>query len=1413
MKKAIIFSILTTLFVSVMAQNVIVTIDGNHYTTGKNLITNPSFEENPAANKYMVNGWTLGNYEQMYTTDSGGAFLWFAQGGHDGGAYIQANKHTGSAGDGSIGQRWEIQPGKKYYISFWLAKNAAEDQYVPVLSLTNKESTAGGQNEERKLLGSSDADFGYGNCDNGEWCETVVTFDSEDYTYLQFSARWLKEGDTQVCFDDFYLSELTPVASNVYVFQMDTPGTLADSIPEAQKTNVSTLVLSGTINGDDITFIKSLPNLKNLDLEKATIRYETGSVRTEESELMQFDFTIPNSNKTLANDTYYLRNVESGLYLTADLYNHNGNQASLGTHGIDLIVTRLESGKYAIKSNIGEGYFGTANGYIYMDTEQTEWRINEVEDGIYTISLDGHFYIGYNGTNILVSQLTNSSSASAQWRFLTKDDLCTEMELTASEKNPVDATFLITGQGFNYRDSYRNNEWKGEPVLGGDVTNYCAEKWNTTFNIYQTIVDIPNGYYIATVQGFYRNGNGYAAAEEYNNGEEKIYAMFYANNVSNPLLSVFSESQKHEEGGWDYETVAGYIPNEMTTASEVFTTGAYADNKLVFLVEDGKLTIGIREDQTVNGSWAIFDNFELAYLGKEKPSIPLTPEEANKPELYIADGTYYLKNMESGLYLTAANAWGTQASLDTHGLDLTITRLENGKYTIETQIGIGYFGEINGYRFMDVEPTEWIFEEIEKDIYNITIDGTNYIGYDGTTILAPDLTDATSAATQWALITKEELLAEFASASKKNPVNATFLITGQGFTRTDDNRNNAWQDSPTTGGDNNNFCAEKYNTTFDVYQTLTDIPNGIYEVSVQGFYRNGGYTAAAAAHNAGTEELLAVFYANTETTPLMSIFAESKETAEDGWATPTTAGFVPNNMTDASNVFTSGAYADNKLQVIVTDNTLRIGIKQDSHTDADWTIFDNFTLIYLGKETPNINIPEQQGVIVNALQYFTLTIDGDKKLSKGSKASDTSVKLIDKADNSVAAFGATTIVDDNTVDIVLDKRVSKAGTYRLEFAAGEFSSMYDTRKTISSTNLLAGMQQLQQVSFFKNLSNIGTGIFHDCPNLLAVKWNSTLYANSLFFDAPSTTGNLIVYVPIGTACSYTGNVVRGIQASNIVLTDKKPLMIPTAFKAKSVSYTRSFSKPTTPGVAGGWETIVLPFDVTSIVSETRGALAPFNSGDSGVHPFWLAEQTGSGFSYTTSMKANHPYIISMPNSEEYAEEFNIRGNVTFSAADETGSVTVSATSTEDMAKGPNFELVPTYTTVAKSNTVYAINNEEYNNMEPGAVFVRNGRDIYPFEAYARNLSNVVSSPLYYSIGGNMGEANGIERLYRKTFDGLEAYSLDGVLYIRSPRIQTLGLYSADGRLVRLMNLQEGISTEYGLPAGIYFIGKQKVAVR
>lgn len=147
---------------------------------------------------------------------------------------------------------------------------------------------------------------------------------------------------------------------------------------------------------------------------------------------------------------------------------------------------------------------------------------------------------------------------------------------------------------------------------------------------------------------------------------------------------------------------------------------------------------------------------------------------------------------------------------------------------------------------------------------------------------------------------------------------------------------------------------EFYNKNFEVYQVVNSLPNGLYQVSCQGFYRAGGYAAAAASRSAGVETLHAYLYANEVSVPLMSIFEGAGMNGDVGAST--SYGYVPNTMEQTQSYFAQGLYLGNSLVVRVTDHTLRIGIRKNNLISTDWTIFDNFRLYLLASEE-NASVP------------------------------------------------------------------------------------------------------------------------------------------------------------------------------------------------------------------------------------------------------------------------------------------------------------------------------------------------------------------------------------------------------------------------------------------------------------------------
>ena len=373
-------------------------------------------------------------------------------------------------------------------------------------------------------------------------------------------------------------------------------------------------------------------------------------------------------------------------------------------------------------------------------------------------------------------------------------------------------------------------------------------------------------------------------------------------------------------------------------------------------------------------------------------------------------------------------------------------------------------------------------------------------------------------------------------------------------------------------------------------------------------------------------------------------------------------------------------------------------------------------------------------------------------------------------------------------------------------------SNHTTKIATAALNNCTGLTEIEIPA---SVTSVEKAVFNGCNQLLLINWNVQAAITAESFDTPAKMGNLLIFAPEGTGCTYEGNVVINGMAEKISLTHGKGFRSPQAFKAKDITYKRNFSMKSGNKInAAGWEAIVLPFDVQSFNNEKQGELAPFNSGKEGAKPFWLAQMTTDGFEHTTAMKANKPYIISLPNSESYEDEFNISGEVQFHAED-AGGVEVKATSYKELARieGSNRIMIPAYETVFKHDTVYAINPATYENIAPGGAFVRNLRDVQPFETYLISKEAAVNAPKLYSIGGIGGEITGIEELSSDAWNGIEIYVRYGVLYIKSDRERTFSIYDTAGHMVRQVEVQEGTTAVTGLGKGIYLLARKKILVQ
>jgi len=355
---------------------------------------------------------------------------------------------------------------------------------------------------------------------------------------------------------------------------------------------------------------------------------------------------------------------------------------------------------------------------------------------------------------------------------------------------------------------------------------------------------------------------------------------------------------------------------------------------------------------------------------------------------------------------------------------------------------------------------------------------------------------------------------------------------------------------------------------------------------------------------------------------------------------------------------------------------------------------------------------------------------------------------------------------------------------------------------------------VRSIKVGKGIKTVQPGAFSGTNELLAIHWDSdTEIADDIFSPAK----NCLMYVTAQTEVPTKWyNVVRNGIADSIDIADRYTYNCETPFKAKKIVFRKQFSLETGRGESKGWESIALPFNVSSVMFGSR-KLTPFGADMTGATPFWLREMDAEkGFSSATSIVAHKPYIIAMPNNITYDNDYNVQGEVQFIAVAADG-VDIPATPTVlEKSEGPVFDLVPTFATVPQSMEVYALNTDWQYTDDPetlGSRFERDKRDIRPFEVYVVNKpAQAASAPMMYSIGGN-GDITGLDDMMQKEEQSLKVYSKYGIIYIHTDKDRTINIYDATGMLVRTVDAIEGENQVNGLADGIYFLEGKKVLVK
>ncbi|UKK51675.1 FIVAR domain-containing protein [Prevotella sp. E13-17] len=403
----------------------------------------------------------------------------------------------------------------------------------------------------------------------------------------------------------------------------------------------------------------------------------------------------------------YLFNVGTGMFLgTGSDWN---THAAVDQVGIEIELVDLDNpeiNNFKFRTGRGGGWMAY-NGYV--DTNgQDIWHFLPVDgkEGVYNISSTGQdgYLLGYNpnkGTdgkkywsNIGIDQ-TGLDNPMNQWMVITPAERAAMIK-AASVENPVDVSYLIKNASLNRQDGYDmytkaceggNGGARVSTTADGDgnrAADYAYEFFEpTSFSFSQNLTGLKAGKYIVMVQGFFRNGNGDAQREAFNNGSEPVrLAYLFANNEEEQLANITEELDLVPALIDVMTSDKGAFPNMPNAAIEYFQHGAYWNAVEVEVGTDGQLTIGVKKNEKqLDGDWTVIDNFRLIYMGN--PALETAKSELSTL-IQTAKGLDTTGKTESSV--SNLNSAITNAETALAAEDATVESLTTAKTNLQTAI-------------------------------------------------------------------------------------------------------------------------------------------------------------------------------------------------------------------------------------------------------------------------------------------------------------------------------------------------------------------------------------------------------------------------------------------------------------------------------------------------------------------------------------------------------------------------------------------------------------------------------------------------------------------------------------------------------------------------------------------------------
>lgn len=764
---------------------------------------------------------------------------------------------------------------------------------------------------------------------------------------------------------------------------------------------------------------------------------------------------------------------------------------------------RLEKLKDAINAAVDEGLDVSAVEAIYNNPNAEYWRLKEAYRMI---------------TDIRRNKAMESATA--------------ESRVDITEYAPDANCDALTG--WTHECEYDKD---GNVGSGGHGTN-----WQTNSHAYTA----PDGYQTEKFIERWVNGNSdpvtnteVAGAGRLSDGVlSQTLHKLPAGGYKVTCYAMATQQAKGDD--FKVEGVSVFADTKATKNSQAVATKAGVPQKYEFLldIKEGEdLTIGFKLDQCT-ANWVFVDNFQIVYCGPSFKAMNLNDVQTAAEDLDAK--------------LAGVNACPTYTDKATELIESARAMTEDGTSDEEINAMKKDLSDIAA----KIEKSSALYAELET--LNATIGeflAEDPAGdeFDAFMELYEDCGNGDGAEalmSTWSL-DNEELTQYMADLKVKleNAQNAS-IKPGDDITRkivnpSFDNGSEGWTVKDVTGnrtfGGSYNNC-EVYQGTFDFYQDITNIPDGVYELSVLAFQRVAENGVASKAHDAGTEDITAFIYANDLETPFTSPYTYGMKEPSGGdpadykYTLNGEEVYIPNSMKGMAAATTENPNAYTvTVPMLVEGGTLRVGVREKRRPSnvngswGDWAIWDNFRLKYIGSKGEALNAVTTP-LIAKAAGLL------DSKMNSEVRAQLEAAKT--------ALETEATVPGIHTLSAAIEAANTSIEAYKpLQTAIENAQTRYDENEASSTTSDVAKGLYNAAKTTAENIYNNGTAADAEIPAAIkALNEGVTKYViNDIIADAseakPADITKVIANSDFATMSSTGWDVkdgTMGFQANNSV---------------------------------------------------------------------------------------------------------------------------------------------------------------------------------------------------------------------------------------------------------------------------------------